>query len=111
MRKFSYSSNAFGILGNRTDSSSSGPTYSRHTSAGDFGIDITNQATPIQTYAGVAASTAGSGSEKGTKRNRNFTPASAKAIDEEDEPRRISPRMRISTVIPEDIHEQLQGGE
>jgi hypothetical protein len=31
---------------------------------------------------------------KGTKRVRNFTPASARAIDEEDEPRRRSPSLR-----------------
>ncbi|KAK4162434.1 hypothetical protein QBC43DRAFT_79194 [Cladorrhinum sp. PSN259] len=38
----------------------------------------------------------GSGGGGGTKRTRNFTPASARAIDEEDEPRRVSPRMRIA---------------
>ncbi|KAJ8125301.1 hypothetical protein O1611_g8339 [Lasiodiplodia mahajangana] len=36
----------------------------------------------------------GSGSDKGIKRTRQFTPASAKAIDDEDEPRRSSPRGR-----------------
>ncbi|KAJ8119234.1 hypothetical protein ONZ43_g3777 [Nemania bipapillata] len=36
----------------------------------------------------------GSGSDKGIKRTRQFTPASAKAIDDEDEPRRGSPRVR-----------------
>ena len=34
--------------------------------------------------------------EKGLKRIRNFTPASARAIDEEDEPRRRSPRIRLT---------------
>lgn len=37
----------------------------------------------------------GSGSA-GTKRTRNFTPASQKVIDEEDEPRRASPHVRIA---------------
>ncbi|KAG8156724.1 hypothetical protein KVR01_013329 [Diaporthe batatas] len=103
-RRFSASNTAFGIIGNdRTTSSGSGsgPTFSRHSSAGDFGKDITNTASPGQTYAGVAASGNGhgSGSEKGTKRSRNFTPASAKAIDEEDEPRRVSPRLRAATIF------------
>ncbi|KAM4054298.1 NADH dehydrogenase (ubiquinone)-like protein [Hirsutella rhossiliensis] len=34
--------------------------------------------------------------EKGTKRIRNYTPASVRAIDEEDEPRRGSPRVRLT---------------
>lgn len=34
--------------------------------------------------------------EKGAKRIRNFTPASSRAIDEEDEPRRASPRVRLT---------------
>jgi hypothetical protein len=32
----------------------------------------------------------------GSKRTRQFTPASARVIDEEDEPRRTSPRARIA---------------
>lgn len=106
IRKFSQTSNAFGIIGNdRGESSGSGPTFSRRTSAGEFGRDMTNTTSPNQTYAGVAASgtAQSSGSEKGTKRGRNFTPASAKAIDLEDEPRRASPQMRISTTFPMDI--------
>lgn len=34
--------------------------------------------------------------DKGTKRTPNFTPASAKVVDKEDEPRRASPRLRLS---------------
>lgn len=96
IRNFSTTNAAFGIIGNdRTGSSASGsgPTFSRRTSAGEFGRDITNTASPNQTLAG-------SGGEKGTKRSRNFTPASAKAIDEEDEPRRASPRLRVATTFP-----------
>lgn len=104
IRKFSTTNTAFGIIGNdRTGSSSaSGPTFSRRGSAGEFGREITNTASPNQTYAGVAAlgTGSGSGSEKGTKRSRNFTPVSAKAIDEEDEPRRASPRVRMASLFP-----------
>lgn len=111
IRKFSTTNTAFGVIGNdRTDSSrsGSGPVFSRRASAGDFGRDITNTASPNQTYAGVAASATGpgSGSEKGTKRGRHFTPASAKAIDEEDEPRRASPRMRVASTFPLDVQDQ-----
>lgn len=41
-------------------------------------------------------STPGSALEKGLKRIRNFTPVSARVIDEEDEPRRRSPRIRLT---------------
>lgn len=105
IRKFSQTSNAFGVIGNdRVESSGSGSAFNRRTSAGEFGKDKTNTASPSQTYAGVAASAVApdSGSDKGTKRSRNFTPASAKAIDLEDEPRRASPRMRVATAIPMD---------
>jgi hypothetical protein len=37
-------------------------------------------------------------SDKGAKRTRTFTPASARAIDEEDEPRLGSPRERIGSL-------------
>ncbi|ROV89381.1 hypothetical protein VSDG_08639 [Cytospora chrysosperma] len=106
IRKFSQTSNAFGVIGNdHADSVSSGPTFSRRTSAGEFGRDITNTVSPNQTYAGVAASGAvsGSSSDKGTKRSRTFTPASAKVIDVEDEPRCASPRMRIATALPANV--------
>ncbi|KAH7027257.1 uncharacterized protein B0I36DRAFT_432572 [Microdochium trichocladiopsis] len=36
--------------------------------------------------------------DKGNKRIRQFTPASVKAIDEEDEPRRPSPHLRVTSV-------------
>lgn len=37
--------------------------------------------------------------EKGMKRIRNFTPASARVIDDEDEPRRLSPRARLTSFL------------
>lgn len=40
--------------------------------------------------------------EKGTKRTLNFTSASAKVIDEEDDPRRHSPGSHL-TPFPESI--------
>lgn len=105
IRKFSTANTAFGIIGkDRTGSSASGsgPTFSRRGSGPEFGRDITNAESPNQTYAGVAAlgTGPGSGSDKGTKRGRNFTPASTKAIDEEDEPRRASPRVRMASIFP-----------
>ncbi|KAJ4415227.1 hypothetical protein N0V82_007464 [Gnomoniopsis sp. IMI 355080] len=97
IRKFSQTSNAFGIIGHDRGSSGTGPSYSRHTSAGEFGGNITNQAaTPSPSYAGVAASASvpDSGSEKGTKR--------AKAIDEEYGLMRASPRERLATMVSSD---------
>ncbi|KAH7134076.1 hypothetical protein EDB81DRAFT_902876 [Dactylonectria macrodidyma] len=35
-------------------------------------------------------------SDKGNKRGRNYTPGSAKTIEEEDEPQRASPRIRLT---------------
>ncbi|KUI60948.1 hypothetical protein VP1G_08136 [Cytospora mali] len=105
IRKFSQTSNAFGVIGNdHLDSSGSCPGVVRRASAGEFGRDMTNTMSPNQTYAGVAASaaTTGSSSDNGTKRSRNFTPASSKAIDLEDEPRRASPRRHSGTVFPEE---------
>lgn len=102
IRKFSHTSNAFGVIGQDRDSS--GLTTSRRTSGGDFGLNITNHATPSQTYAGVTAfgTAPSSGSEKSNKRNRTFTPASAQAVDDDDEPRRLSPRMRMASSVPDD---------
>ncbi|KAI1497202.1 hypothetical protein F5X99DRAFT_423687 [Biscogniauxia marginata] len=71
---------------------------------GDFGNDLTNVAhifTHPNTESNMSGNLgmntdirAGSGSEKAMKRTRHFTPASAKVIDDEDEPRRSSPRVR-----------------
>ncbi|KAL5894973.1 hypothetical protein ACKVWC_000192 [Pyricularia oryzae] len=41
------------------------------------------------------------------KRLRNFTPASIKAIDEEDEPRRVSPRLRATPFAGQDRCESI----
>lgn len=60
-------------------------------SPGEFGANITNLSPADDTAAALGASM-----DKGTKRVRNFTPASSRAIDEEDEPRRASPRVRLS---------------
>lgn len=101
IRKFSQTGNAFGVIAHDRDSSGNGPTYSRRTSAGDFGTNITNQATtPLPVYTGAATSThaPGSGSEKGTKRSRFFDSAGSKAMNEDDEPCRPSPGMRAATI-------------
>ena len=71
------------------------PCEQRISSFGDFGIDIINttgQGQPLETPPGSALDTA-------SKRIRNFTPASARVIDEEDEPRRPSPRARLSAFM------------
>lgn len=83
--------------------------FSQHSgSAGDFGQNLTNfnafsQPTKDVSTPGASGvigeprvgSGMGPGSDKGTKRTRHFTPASSKAIDDEDEPRRSSPRVRV----------------
>ncbi|KAI0195445.1 hypothetical protein F4808DRAFT_464266 [Astrocystis sublimbata] len=76
----------------------SGAFSQRSHSGPDFGIDCTNSGNPF-THHNAEPKTGtecriGSGSDKGPKRHRQFTPASAKAIDDEDEPRRNSPRCR-----------------
>ncbi|KAI0022978.1 hypothetical protein F4780DRAFT_121468 [Xylariomycetidae sp. FL0641] len=112
MRKVSQS--AFGHLGKDSREASTGTSspsqrafsgmYShRSMSGGDFGHELTNvthafgHAIGDPTLSGIANPDVrvGSGSDKGIKRTRNFTPASARVIDDEDEPRRGSPRLRI----------------
>ncbi|KAI0136159.1 hypothetical protein BJ170DRAFT_573493 [Xylariales sp. AK1849] len=99
-----------------TNSSPSSRTFSgifsyRSGSGGDFGQSLTN-VSPVHafTHSNLDASTpiatgvvgeprVGSGmgpdSDKGTKHSRHVTPASARAIDDEDGPRRSSPRVKI----------------
>lgn len=78
-----------------SNSPSTGPVFSadvsRNNSAGDFGTNITNM-----TEATILPLNMNSSTDKGVKRTRTFTPASTKAIDDEDEPRRPSPRVRAS---------------
>ncbi|KAI1858465.1 uncharacterized protein JN550_012598 [Neoarthrinium moseri] len=66
---------------------------------GDFGVNLTNVNTvPSFTHHGTDADTPGataSSNDKSVKRSRNATPPSTRAIDEEDEPRRSTPRVRI----------------
>lgn len=42
-------------------------------------------------------------SDKGMKRSRNFTPASSRVKDDEDEPRRASPRIRLTPLVEDDL--------
>ncbi|GAB0136942.1 hypothetical protein EsDP_00005226 [Epichloe bromicola] len=42
-------------------------------------------------------------SDKGMKRSRNFTPASSRVKDDEDEPRRASPRIRLTPLVEDDV--------
>ncbi|KAF2964610.1 hypothetical protein GQX73_g8966 [Xylaria multiplex] len=81
-----------------SQSTFSGAFSHRSLSGPEFGNDLTNSGI-LFTHGNTELNTAtesriGSGSDKGIKRTRQFTPASAKAIDDEDEPRRGSPRGR-----------------
>ncbi|KAI1346766.1 hypothetical protein F5Y01DRAFT_264252 [Xylaria sp. FL0043] len=79
-----------------SQSTFSGAFSHRSLSGPEFGNDLTNSGIlfshgsnePIS----VTESRICSGSDKNIKRTRQFTPASARAIDDEDEPRRISPK-------------------
>lgn len=63
-------------------------------SGGAFLAETTNSGGPGTGNTGVGGLVL---SERtSTKRTRTFTPASARAIDEEDEPRRVSPHVRIA---------------
>ncbi|KAI0114076.1 hypothetical protein GGR51DRAFT_505438 [Nemania sp. FL0031] len=81
-----------------SQSTFSGVFSHRSFSGPEFGHDLTNSgilfAHENTESNPVTDSRIGSGSDKGTKRTRQFTPASAKVIDDEDEPRRGSPRGR-----------------
>ncbi|KAJ2980042.1 hypothetical protein NUW58_g7048 [Xylaria curta] len=108
MRKVSQS--VYGQLGqiSRDASSTSNSPPSQSTYSGvfshrsfsgtEFGNNLTNSGVMFTHGTAdpdaVIESRVGSGSDKGIKRTRQFTPASAKAIDDEDEPRRSSPRGR-----------------
>ena len=80
---------------------------SRNSSANDFGVNLTNNGAglgpscspmPISQHSFVEAATDGNSPKAlstnvcnvGSRRARNFTPISAKVIDEEDEPRKSS---------------------
>ncbi|KAI1820150.1 hypothetical protein F4861DRAFT_543223 [Xylaria intraflava] len=81
-----------------SQSTFSGIFSQRSLSGPEFGDDLTNSAI-LFTHGNMESNVAaecriGSNCEKAVKRPRQFTPASAKAIDDEDEPRRSSPRVR-----------------
>ncbi|RYO92122.1 hypothetical protein DL766_010292 [Monosporascus sp. MC13-8B] len=81
----------------------SGVFSQRSVSAGEFGHDLTNinnatksNSDPNRTNSnpdGFTGSTQGSGND--TKRARHLTPVSSKVINDADEPRRVSPRIRM----------------
>ncbi|KAI3323476.1 hypothetical protein HD806DRAFT_544219 [Xylariaceae sp. AK1471] len=81
-----------------SQSTFSGVFSQRSLSGPEFGNDLTNSGILFShgtTDSSVAVeSRIGSGSNKAIRRTRQFTPASAKVIDDEDEPRRSSPRGR-----------------
>ena len=94
------------IFSAATSNAPSAGTVSRNNSAGEFvpnqssnaanGNGNTAAAAPNRPLADASntALSSSAGNTAGVKRTRNFTPASLKAIDDEDEPRRASPRAR-----------------
>lgn len=77
----------------------SGFFSNRSSSGGEYGQGLAN-VNPVNTFnqATLDVSTpsiAPSSGEKGVKRSRRTTPASVRAIDDEDEPRRSTPRVKI----------------
>lgn len=73
--------------------------------AGKAGLDVTNQndaARKCTTEGADETTTTRVVSDKGMKRSRNFTPASSRVIDEEDEPRRASPKIRLTPFVEDD---------
>ncbi|KAG6008129.1 hypothetical protein E4U43_000212 [Claviceps pusilla] len=74
--------------------------------AGKPGLDVTNQngaARKCTTEGGDETRTTRVVSDKGMKRSRNFTPASSRVIDEEDEPRRASPKIRLTPFVEDEV--------
>ncbi|PSR81298.1 hypothetical protein BD289DRAFT_484497 [Coniella lustricola] len=106
IRKFSLPANVFGVIGTERDAS--GSSYTSCTSAGVFGAPITTQGTPTQSLARKTANILEVENEQATMRNSSFNPASITAIDEEDEPSRISPRSRIPTNRCKSVETPLQ---
>lgn len=68
-------------------------TAKRTASTGAFAANLACQSTSEMALRAVSGN---SSVERGGKRSRNFTPASAKVIDEEDEPRRPSPKLAMA---------------
>lgn len=80
---------------------------SRSISNFDFGTNIINCPTPSPAGGAITLGKGlcSAGSGKSLKRGRNFTPASARAIDDEDEPRRVTPRLWTSAQEVTEIQE------
>ncbi|KAI6375126.1 hypothetical protein MCOR25_003020 [Pyricularia grisea] len=94
----------------------SSSTSSRVCSSGDLLASFSNasegSAAPLLTATASGANNTvtplgEAAPDRCNKRLRNFTPASIKAIDEEDEPRRISPRLRATTFAGQDRCESI----
>lgn len=84
-------------------------TASRNPSNTDFGSNVATAGTagtPIPLRNSSAASVNAAVQSSSRKRTRNFTPASVKAIDDEDQPMRPSPHMRASFTILDDESDQ-----
>jgi hypothetical protein len=67
-------------------------TSERTASIGEFGASTNNSEVALRAVSGNSVG-------KGDRRSRDFTPASSKKIDGEDEPRLASPRVRLTPFI------------
>ncbi|TLS21117.1 uncharacterized protein PpBr36_10484 [Pyricularia pennisetigena] len=94
----------------------SSSTGSRACSSGDLLASFSNltevNAAPVMTATASGANNTivplgEAAPDRCNKRLRNFTPARSKAIDEEDEPRRVSPRLRATTFAAQDRCESI----
>ena len=81
-------------------------TNVRTPSGGPFGGDITNMAAQDSSSLDVTVGSAPS-SDKGSKRVRHFTPSSVRALEDENDPLRGSPRIRL-TPFAEDSPARLE---
>ncbi len=94
---FGMVSTAFSTSRSRLSSTSpsSGPAFSANSSRSHSGTDFVGNAANV-TDTPHSGTTLGAGSDKGTKRTRNFTPVSANTYHgEEEETSRASPRVKI----------------
>lgn len=85
---------------NQTSNHSTNPTSKPPSGPTPFGVRTESSLNAglgsVQGHGnGNGSGTAVGNGNGNVKRTRNFTPASTKAIDEEDEPRRASPQMRV----------------
>ncbi|KAK0625478.1 hypothetical protein B0T17DRAFT_492555 [Bombardia bombarda] len=74
---------------------------SRNIASAEYGSNIMNNTTTMPNRLGESSTSTPDlgfgGNNTGMKRTQNFTPVSAKVIDQEDEPRQASPNVRVAS--------------